>query len=90
MQKGKRERERIRGNEKKKEGKEKERNEEKESEKEERKFQVLPSHPNNSIQHYSFVCTQLNAFKYSYQKLSILFQIIYSFAHSQMVSNIAM
>ena len=28
-------------------------------------FQVLLSNTNNSIQHYSFVCTQLNGFKYS-------------------------
>ena len=29
--------------------------------------------PHNSIQHYSFVCTQLNSFMYCYQILIVLF-----------------
>ena len=37
----------------------------------------------------SFVCTQLNGFKYFYLTLVILFDIKYLFANIQMVSSIA-
>ena len=38
----------------------------------------------------SFICPQLNSFKYCYLTLVILLHIIYSFAHSKMVPSIAM
>ena len=38
-------------------------------------FQVFPSNTNNSNQHYSFICMQLNGFKHCYQILIIQFNI---------------
>ena len=39
-----------------------------------------------AIQYYSFLCTQLNGFKYSYLTQIILFNINHLFAQSEMVS----
>ena len=50
-------------------------------------FQVWLFNTNNYIQHYSFVCTQLNGFKYCSLILLVLFNIIHSIAHSLMVSS---
>ena len=44
-------------------------------------FQVLLANTNNSIQHFSFVCTQLNGFKYCYI-IEIQFNICHLFAQS--------
>ena len=36
-----------------------------------KEFQVMQFNANNSIWHYSFVCTQLNGFKYCHVSLTI-------------------
>ena len=45
-------------------------------------FQALLSNTNNSIQHYSFVYTQLNSLKHYYVILTIQFNTSHLFAHS--------
>ena len=45
-------------------------------------FQALLSNTNNLIEYQSFVCTQLNSFKYCYVTLIILFNINHLLAHS--------
>ena len=42
-------------------------------------------HINSSIQHYSFVCTQLNGSKYCYVSLTIQLSISHLFTHSWMI-----
>ena len=48
--------------------------------------QALQFNINNSIQYYSFVCTQLNSPKFCYVSLTIQFNISHLFAHSS-ISN---
>ena len=52
-------------------------------------FQVLICNTYNPISYYSFVCTQLNGFKYWYLTLIILFHITHLFAHSEMLTSTA-
>ena len=47
-----------------------------------KEFQVLLFNTNNSIQKYSFVCTQLNDSKYYYLSLTIQLNISHLFKHS--------
>ena len=49
-------------------------------------FLVLLINTNNSVQHYSFVCIQLNGFKHCYVILIIQFNIDNLFAYSKIVS----
>ena len=44
----------------------------------------------NSIQYYSFVCTQRSGYKYCYLTLIILFNITHLFAYSKMIPSITM
>ena len=46
-----------------------------------KEFQVLLINTNNSIQHYSFVSTQLNSFKVCYVSLTIQLNICHLFTH---------
>ena len=50
-------------------------------------LQVLLFNTNNSIQHYSFVCTQLKGSKYCYVSLAIQLNINYLFTHTVKWSN---
>ena len=47
-----------------------------------KEFQVLLFNTNNSIHHYSFVCTELNDSKYHYVLLTIQLNISYFFTLS--------
>ena len=47
--------------------------------------QVLQFNINNSIQYYSFVCTQLISPKYCYVSLTIQFNFNHLFTHSKMI-----
>ena len=46
-----------------------------------KKFQVLLFDINNSVQYFSFICTQLNDSKYCYVSLTIKLNISHLFAH---------
>ena len=47
-----------------------------------KEFQVLPLNTNNFIQHFSFICTQLNSSRYCYVSLTIQLNISHFFTHS--------
>ena len=46
-----------------------------------KKFQVLLFNTNDSIQHYTFICTLLNGSKYCYVSLTIQLEISHLFTH---------